>query len=87
MNKKDRVYYARIIPQTNTYDVCDLVVRTIEDTYFVGIDTRDKRAYLINLNQLDKTVFYDRKIALEIVLDAEENRKDIFNEELYYEEY
>lgn len=49
MNKQDIVYYASIIPQTNTYDVCDLVVRTIEDTYFVGIDTRDKRAYLINL--------------------------------------
>ena len=32
---KEKVYYARIHHNTVTYDVCDLVVQSIRDTYFL----------------------------------------------------
>ncbi len=47
LKKKDRLYYARILPEVRTYEVCDLIIRTISDTWFVGIDKRDKRTLIL----------------------------------------
>ena len=38
LKKKDRLYYARIIPNSGIYDVCELIIRTVAEDYFVGID-------------------------------------------------
>ena len=46
LNKGDILYFSRIIPKTGIYDVCELYIRTVEETYFVGIDKKDKQ----NLN-------------------------------------
>ena len=43
---KDHLYYARIIANSGIYDVCELIIRTITNDYFVGIDKMDKHAYL-----------------------------------------
>ena len=45
LKKKDIVYYARIIPNTGIYEVCELIIRTVADDYFAGMDKRDKRTY------------------------------------------
>ena len=86
LKKKDVVYYARIIPNTGIYEVCELIIRTIADDYFAGMDKRDKRTDLFGYNAIDNTVFVDRKDALNKVKIAESNKKDI-SSETYYEEY
>ena len=83
---KDVVYYARIIPTSDIYDVYELVVRTVEEDWFVGIEKRDKHAYLFRNTDIDKVVFKNRKKALNKVLAAEANKKDV-SKETYYEEY
>ena len=87
LKKKDILYYARIIPQTSIYEVCELSIRTIEDTYFVGTDKRDKHAYLFSYNEIDKTVFHNRKDALKIVKEAENNKPKDLSTETDYGEY
>lgn len=86
LKKKDMVYYARIMPSLGIYDICELKVRTITDTYFVGVDKRDKHAYIFNNNSINKVIFIDRKDALKLVKEAEKNRKHVISEEIYYEE-
>lgn len=86
LNKKDIVYYARIQPTLGVYDVLELVVRTVKTDWFTGMDKRDKRVYLFDNSDLNKTVFYDRKEALKIVKEAEKNKKNIVFE-TNYEEY
>lgn len=86
LHKKDIVYYAHIIPQLGIYDVCEIIIRTIEEDYFAGIDKHDKRAYLFSYNDINNTVFYYRAEALNKVRIAEENKPSI-NTETYYEEY
>ena len=86
LKRKDTVYYARIIPNTGIYEVCELIIRTVADDYFAGMDKRDKRTYLFGYNAIDNTVFVDRKDALNKVKIAESNKKDI-SSETYYEEY
>lgn len=71
LKKKDVLYYARILPYANIYEVCEIVVRTVEDTWFVGIDKRDKHAYFFLNSNIGKNVFRERKDALTKVKDAE----------------
>ena len=82
----DIVYYARIMPTLGIYDVCELKIRTVTDTYFVGTDKRDKRAYLFSYNAVGKCIFSNRKDAVEKVITAEENSPKV-SKETYYEEY
>ena len=64
MKKQDILYYARIVPRTGIYEVCELLIRTVEESYFVGIDKRDKHAYLFLYSDINNTVFENRKEAL-----------------------
>lgn len=80
------VYYARIMPTVDVYEVLELKIRTVEDDYFVGTEKRSKHAYLFGNSAIDKYIFKDRKMALDLVKEAEKNKKAV-SEETYYEEY
>ena len=82
----DIVYYARIMPKLDIYDVYELKVRTVEDTYFSTIDKRDKKSYLFSYNDIGKTVFLNRQEALNKTKEAEKNKPKV-STETYYEEY
>lgn len=86
LKNKDRLFYARIIPRTRIYEVCELIIRTIEDTYFVAIDKKDKHAYLFTYEDIDIILFAKRDNALSKVLDAEKKSPKI-KYEIDYEEY
>ena len=86
LNKGDIIYYARIQKKNGTYDLCELKVRTVENTYFAGVDKKDKRAYLFGYNVLGDYVFQDRGEALRKVKNAEKDKVEVSNE-TYYEEY
>ena len=86
MKRKDIVYYARIQPTLGVYDVLELLVRTVESDWFTGMDKRDKRVYLFSNKDLNKTVFADRKEALNVVKESEKHKK-VIKFETSYEEY
>lgn len=92
MNKEDlrksmTLYYARIMPKVAVYEVDEVSVRTIEDTYFVATEKQTKRAFPFAYKDLDEIVFKDRKDALNKVKEAEKHKTKIVSEETYYEEY
>ena len=68
------MYYARILPRTDTYEVCEIRLRTIADTWCTGCDTRSQTTYIFNRDQLDQTVFLNRRDALSVVKAAENNK-------------
>lgn len=72
---KDKLYYARILPKVNVYEVCDVTVNSVNYSgeWFVAVDKRDKRSYLFNFNDIDNIVFTDRNCALSKVIEAEES--------------
>lgn len=88
---KDKVYYAQALHRVGVYNVLELTIRGLYDTYFVGIEKRDKQAYLFNYSELDKSVFLNRKDALDFVQVEEDKKKSIEKYakemETYYEEY
>ena len=86
IQKNKIIYYARINPRVGIYDLCELKIRTVKDTYFVGTDKRDKHAYLLSYNCLNKYVFNDRKACLLVLNEAEKEAVKIEGE-IDYEEY
>ena len=79
------IYYARIMPTVGIYEILELKLRTVTDEYFVGVEKREKHAYLFGYSALDKYIFEDRKDALKLVKEAEKNKKEI-NTEIYYDD-
>ena len=73
MQKGDIVYYARLIPNI-LYEICELKIRTVTETYFVGTEKETKHAFLFSLKAIDKDVFYNRNDALNKVKDAEKTK-------------
>lgn len=72
---KDIVFFARILPDLGIYEVCELKIRAVHDTWFSAVEKRTKRSYLYNYSEFGKTIFKDRDKALSLVLDAELNNK------------
>lgn len=87
LNKGDILYFSRIIPKTGIYDVCELYIRTVEETYFVGIDKKDKQAHIFGYDRINEDIFDNRKDALNKVQRAEKNKKYGKPQEVYYEQY
>lgn len=87
VTKGAKMYYARALPSCGIFDVEDLVVRTAEDTWFVGVEEKTKRAYIFNNKDINKDVFFVRKEAVDVVNEAEANCKKKISDETYYEEY
>ena len=86
LHKKDVIYYTRIMPTVGIFDVCELIIRTVEDEWFVGIDKHDKHAYLFSYKSIGEYIFFNRSDALKIVKEAEKLKPKITTE-TYYEEY
>lgn len=73
--KGQKVYYARIFESVGMFEVIDLKIRAVEDTWFTGTEQRTKQAFLFGMNAIGKTVFLDRQQALDLVLDVQEKYK------------
>ena len=86
INKGDILYYSRVNPKAGIYDLCELKIRTVTDTYFVGVDKKDKQAHIFGYNALNSIVFENRAEALNKVKQAQKNNKET-PQETYYEEY
>ena len=71
LHKGSVVYYAILIPKNHVYEVCELKIRTVEETWFVGVDKRDKHAYLLNTTDINQTVFEKRQDALSLVKEMQ----------------
>lgn len=75
MEVNDVVYYARIIPACDIYEVCELRIRTTDDNWFSGIDQHDKHVYCFSKSDIEINIFHNRSDALEKVKEAESNKK------------
>lgn len=84
-SKGERLYYAQILPTVGIYNVLEMQVSTIYDTYFACSEKREKHRYLFNFTDIDNTIFCDRSVCLKKVKDAEAHGKKVSNE-TYYEE-
>ena len=68
------MYWARILPKIQTYDLYELKVRTLYDTYFVAVDKRSKQSYIFPYKDINKTIFIKREDALNCIKSEESKR-------------
>ena len=72
------VYFARIIPPCDVYDLIDLKIRTVDKDakWFVGCDKKTKAAFLFHNIDMHDVIFLKRNDALKRVKEAKKNRKE-----------
>ena len=75
------------MPNLGIFDVYDVKIRTIADTWFSGVEKRDKKVFLLPYSALGEYVFTNRKDAVDKATIAEENNKRVVSTETYYDEY
>lgn len=86
LKKGDVVYYAQCLEPVGVFEVLELTIRTVEDTWFVGIEKKEKQAFFFGLKDMERYIFVDRHEALLTVKEAEYNCKKKVSDEVYYEE-
>ena len=82
---KQVLYYAQILPSVGIYNVLEMKVATVYDTYFAVVEKRDKHRYLFNYEDVGKSILFNRNECLEKVKYAEAHGKKV-STETYYEE-
>ena len=71
----DIVFATRIMPTLGVYDLCEITIRYVTDTWFTGVDKRDKRVYSFTLKDYEKRIFKNRQDALRVIKCAENENK------------
>lgn len=69
MQVGDKMYMCLVVPNCGIYDVLELTIRTVMDTWAVGVDTHTKQAYLFGYNMIGKYVFTSHGDAQEALLE------------------
>lgn len=82
LERGDVLYYARALCNTDIYEVVELKLRTVRDTWFVGFEKATNHAYTFGENDLGRSVFTVRKDALAVVKEKEKNRKVVSKERI-----
>ena len=70
MKSGDIVYLARTIPLCNIYEVLELKVTTITNSYMIGVDIETRTSYPFSESDIDKRIFtsYDEaKSAIDLL--------------------
>ena len=64
------------------------VIRNVAEEFFVGIEKKEKRAFLFPYSTINKNVYVKRQDALNKIKEAEANKPNIkLSTETYCEEY
>lgn len=69
MSVGDRMYMCLVVPNCEIYDVLELTIRTVLDTWAVGVDTHTKQAYLFDYNMIGSYVFASHGEAQKALLE------------------
>lgn len=70
------VFYTRILPTAGIYDLLEIKLRTVEDTYIVGCDEKDHTAYLVSEIEAETCIFTSRKDALNKIKEEKKKGKE-----------
>lgn len=72
LEKGDTVYFARILPRIKIYEVLNLNIVTIIDTYCTGVNPKNNQTYVFPKKYAEEVLFKNRRLALEY-LDSKLN--------------
>lgn len=65
LKKNDKIFYLRKIPEQDINEILRLTLRTVGEDYFVGIEEKEKHAFLFHYKDIGELVFPTYGEALE----------------------
>ena len=73
----DTVYLCIVVPNCGIYDILQLTLRTVEETWAVGVDEHTKQAYLFGFNMVGSYVFAEHYTAQEALLQFRNKEEEL----------
>ena len=76
LHKKDKLWFARIIPNIDYYGLLEVSVVSvnIEEKYCVVTEKKSKQSFLLNKNEAEQLLFKDKKYALKYLSEQRGKR-------------
>lgn len=73
------VYFVRVIPKLDIYELLDLHIVSIYDEYCTGVNSKTKQTFLFSKKEFEEVLYFDRKEALEClnqIIEESNGRKE-----------
>lgn len=77
LERGDKVYYTRIMPQLGYYEIHNLHIVTHDDEYCTGAESESKQTFIFNKNNACMYLFLQRDEALQALKDFKTKYKDV----------
>lgn len=68
---KQQVYWTRISKKLGVYELLDLTIRTIKDSWISTYEDRTKQSYIFSKKDIGRIIFTNRNEALNILKERE----------------
>ena len=75
--RRDRVYYARMMPSLGYYEIHELHMVSIYDDYCSASDVKTKQAFILSTKEALELLYIDRADALKYLKKKEKENKHV----------
>lgn len=58
-------FYCTVVPPCGIYECLELIIRTVTNSYYVGVDVKTKQAMIFTEDMIDTYVFRTRSDAVQ----------------------
>jgi len=77
LRKGDTVIFARVLPKIGYYELLDLHIVSINESYCTGADTKTKQTFLFDRKYAETVLFTNRNKAIDYLKMKKRENKDI----------
>lgn len=81
LQKGDNVYYVRVMPSANYYEIHELVMVSVSDNYCSGTEKKTKQSFLFQKSNVENLLFHNRYEALQKLNELKDKYENIRGEE------
>lgn len=75
LKRNDIVHYVRVMKNLGLYEVLELKIGNVNEKYCTAIDNNTKQTFLINKDNAEELLFFDRKKAVQMSREIEKMNK------------
>lgn len=68
----DKIYWARAVPNCGIYEVVEARVHSVQETYIVAVDVKNKYSYLFSAKDINERIFatnYEAMLKLDELME------------------
>lgn len=77
LKKGDSVIFARVLPRVGYYELLDLHIVSVYDTYCTGADSKTKQTFSFSKKLAGEVLFFNRNLALDYLKKKKQENRNV----------